>query len=310
MKILVAVDDDRVREDVLAALHWCVRVRPGDTVSVLHETGMRAWEHCIGDTTAAFDACLPVLKEHGRTIVAEAVGRLSKWGIAAEGVCLDDDPAPGILRFAHERKPDLIVLGARGREERGFLVGSVSQKVKALGETNVLIVRRGAPYDRARFRALLAVDGSLASQHAVDVFLGTVRVDQADVCILHALDLHSQAILDVMGDETDDVDLSGLPDCLRTRAGSALSSTLSALSHHGVSATPEVRRGRAAEEILRAAGRHDSDLIVVGARGLGRLHGLLVGSVTQQVVRHALTSVLVARSRTDASESVDGSIPA
>jgi len=50
-----------------------------------------------------------------------------------------------------------------------------------------------------------------------------------------------------------------------------------------------------AQEILDAAVRHRPDLIVMGARGLTGLRGLLVGSVTQRVVRYGATSVLVAR---------------
>lgn len=56
-----------------------------------------------------------------------------------------------------------------------------------------------------------------------------------------------------------------------------------------IEATTEIRRGNPAEEIIDAADRHHADLIVMGARGL------LVGSVTQRVVRHGTTSVLVAR---------------
>ncbi|MGH9368982.1 MAG: universal stress protein [Thermoanaerobaculia bacterium] len=63
-------------------------------------------------------------------------------------------------RGAAERQADLIVVGARGREERGYLIGSVSQKVKALALADVLVVRRGAPVEEARLRTLLAVDGS------------------------------------------------------------------------------------------------------------------------------------------------------
>jgi len=75
----------------------------------------------------------------------------------------------------------------------------------------------------------------------------------------------------------------------------ALSPSLAALRAKGIEAAPEIRRGNPAEEILDAAARHHADLIVMGARGLTGLHGLMVGSVTQRAVRYGTTSVLVAR---------------
>jgi nucleotide-binding universal stress UspA family protein len=55
--------------------------------------------------------------------------------------------------------------------------------------------------------------------------------------------------------------------------------------------------GHSAKEILRVAGERAADLIVVGARGISGLRGLVLGSVTQRVVRHGGTSVLIARTR-------------
>ena len=54
-----------------------------------------------------------------------------------------------------------------------------------------------------------------------------------------------------------------------------------------------VRLGRPAEEILKAARR--ASLIVVGARGLGSVERLLLGSVSEQVLHRAPCPVLVVR---------------
>jgi nucleotide-binding universal stress UspA family protein len=57
----------------------------------------------------------------------------------------------------------------------------------------------------------------------------------------------------------------------------------------------EVLAGSAAEAILRVAGTHRSDIIVMGSRGLGRLQGALLGSNSQKVVAHAPCPVLIVR---------------
>ena len=53
--------------------------------------------------------------------------------------------------------------------------------------------------------------------------------------------------------------------------------------------------GHAAAQIVRVAEREEADLIVLGSRGLNLLETLLLGSVSDHVVRHAHCSVLVVR---------------
>jgi len=53
--------------------------------------------------------------------------------------------------------------------------------------------------------------------------------------------------------------------------------------------------GDPAEAILEVAKTHKSDVIVIGARGVGRLTGLLLGSTSQKVVAHAPCPVLIVR---------------
>jgi nucleotide-binding universal stress UspA family protein len=54
-----------------------------------------------------------------------------------------------------------------------------------------------------------------------------------------------------------------------------------------------VVRGRPARVLLDAA--EDAQMIVVGARGRGGFTGLLLGSVSQAVLRHAKCSVAILR---------------
>lgn len=57
----------------------------------------------------------------------------------------------------------------------------------------------------------------------------------------------------------------------------------------------ELVEGDAAESIIEVARIRESDLIVMGSRGLGRLTGMLLGSTSQKVVAHAPCPVLIVR---------------
>lgn len=56
-----------------------------------------------------------------------------------------------------------------------------------------------------------------------------------------------------------------------------------------------LRQGKAAEEITSLAGELNAGLVVMGSRGLGRVKRLVVGSVSESVVRSASRPVLLLR---------------
>ncbi|MDQ2744550.1 MAG: universal stress protein [Chloroflexota bacterium] len=56
-----------------------------------------------------------------------------------------------------------------------------------------------------------------------------------------------------------------------------------------------VRRGSPADEIVRYAKEHGAGLIVMGSRGWGEMHAVLLGSVSERVLHAAPCPVLVAR---------------
>ena len=74
----------------------------------------------------------------------------------------------------------------------------------------------------------------------------------------------------------------------------ALADAARALSCHG-HVTSEIVSGPPADALVRATAQVASDLVVVGARGAGALTRLLLGSVSEAVLRHAACPVLIVR---------------
>ena len=69
------------------------------------------------------------------------------------------------------------------------------------------------------------------------------------------------------------------------------------LEEEGLQATALVMQGYPAEKILQEAARLCAGLVVMGSHGHGALHHLLVGSVTEAVLRKATCPVVVVPAR-------------
>ena len=133
-------------------------------------------------------------------------------------------------------------------------------------------------------KIIVGVDASEHATRAVVWAVDEARLRGADLEIVHAV--HQP-------------DIAAMPAVLPMptheqleQAGNQLVDELLAeVDTSGVTVTRDVRSGGAAGVICNRAA--DADLVVVGARGLGGFRGLLLGSVTQQVVAHSPKPVVV-----------------
>lgn len=286
MRVLVAIDDDPLLEDVLGALRWCVRIQPSDSVTVLHAV-KPSWLPHVDELSAAGRP----RDERAERLLADAVTTLSRWGVHAEPRHIRGTPGEEILGLARGQGADLVVLGALGWQHHGFLVGSVTHKVNALSSADVLAVRRGAPFADTPLRVVLAVDGSAESLAAARSVATKIR--PATVHVVHVLDMPVRSAWEAFEHEGA-LDTKGLPELYRTEAEAALEPALRVLKEHGIEGHPEVRRGKPAHGILRAADEHRAHVVALGSRGRSGLRGLLLGSVAERVLNLGITSTLIA----------------
>ena len=135
-------------------------------------------------------------------------------------------------------------------------------------------------------RILCPVDFSETSERALAYALELAAADSL-VEVLHVL----QPLPGYMWPEG----LVGTPDEYVTQIRQEADKNLAALverhHHPTVTIVSSVREGRADTTICEAA--EDADLIVMGTHGRSAIERLLVGSVTERVVRHATKPVLV-----------------
>jgi nucleotide-binding universal stress UspA family protein len=136
-------------------------------------------------------------------------------------------------------------------------------------------------------RIVVGIDASDHAIRALDWALNQAALQGADVEMVCAIQAPDTAALPDLTLPVDDGEVrkaaEAVLDTALEQASAGRESTLTI--------TRTVTVGNPAPVLCRAA--EGADLIVVGARGLGGFKGLLVGSVSQQVVSHAPCPVVV-----------------
>jgi len=214
-------------------------------------------------------------------------------------------PAHGLLTAADQYHADLIVLGARGSGPIDELaVGGVARSVVHHATAPVLVVR--PPLDDGSdspLRVLLANDGSDSSKHAGEVLkkidwpAGTTGIVITVVESLVTGHLPSWLEEQMLDQQADALGIGHFEPAEEDReaARQDLGRWAGELPTIFKVREPLVTVGHPAQEILRTILDEDIDLVVVGARGLGPIGRLLLGSTSEHVLTHAPCSVLIVR---------------
>jgi len=147
-------------------------------------------------------------------------------------------------------------------------------------------------------RILLAIDGSAASESAVDEIAKRPWPTPSLLRIISVVAPNVPVVGDVLTEAAIPLELSGDHDAdprlLATRAAERL-------RRPGMPVEVVTRQGDPASTIVEEAAEWNADLIVLGSYGRTGLKVLLLGSVARAVVTHAPCSVEVVRHRRQAA---------
>ena len=176
-------------------------------------------------------------------------------------------------------------------------MGSVSDSVVRHAHCPVLVVRGEREEERAAItfptKILVATDGSeeatLAARTAADIAANT----ESEVHVVH---VRGMPVYIDPGPEVPRVAPGAAEETVRREAQGVLDTQAEQLeAASGKVTQTHIRLGRPVEEIIILADEIDAELVVMGSRGLGRVRRLLLGSVSDGVVRHAHCPVMVVR---------------
>lgn len=289
MRVLLATDGS---EHARAATEWLTRFPLPETTAVLVLAAV-AFPPSRLDIPPV-RAFTQALTDAAHRSMTDARDLIAGRGLAVTGRVVEGDPRQHIVATAEAWPADLVVMGARGLGAfKGFLLGSVSTGVIHHAPCSVLVVkgRRRAPRT-----IVLAVDGSVDSLAAAR-FLAALPLDRGSTVRLVGV-VEPYRCPPGPGEALSAYLLAELDEVIEGRK-TELAGILARVEEdfRGTAATVErsVLFGPASDELIAAAGEPDVDLMVVGARGLGPVARLLLGSVSERVFHHAGCPVLVVK---------------
>jgi nucleotide-binding universal stress UspA family protein len=223
-----------------------------------------------------------------RRQVADMVGKAAadaaaeRPGLTVRGEVFDGPPA----LVLQERSADagVLVLGSRGQGGfAGLLAGSTAVSVTAHAHCPVVVVREGQAATSGP--VVVGVDGSETSLRALG--FAVERAAQRDV------PLRVLRVWEPPGERWVPPDFD--PEAVTATERAAAESDLARWreSFPDVPVDIEVAAGNPAALLVEQS--RSAQLVVVGTRGRGGLRGMLLGSVSQQLIQHAHCPVAVVR---------------
>jgi nucleotide-binding universal stress UspA family protein len=147
-------------------------------------------------------------------------------------------------------------------------------------------------------KILLPIDDTPCSTAAIDAVLAQVRPEDTEIRLLHVVEWpkHLPMHLAMGAGPTAGPDLLAARDTAFRSGESVIARAATRLEARGFRTATSIVPGVARDTILAAAAEWHPDLIVIGSHGWKGLDRLLLGSVSNAIVRQASCSVQVVRS--------------
>jgi len=204
-------------------------------------------------------------------------------------------PFDEICRLAQTIPADLVVMPTHGRTGlKHVFLGSTAERIVQHSSCPVLVTREKAGKSRngsqARMKTILVpVDFSSCSREGLRYAIAFANEFGAKIILLHATYLGY--IYSCEG--TALYDIPGLQKAARKIAERKMRELVRSVNFGAVKLETAFTDGSPVIDICAFAKDHDVDLIITSTHGFTGFAHVLIGSIAEQVVRHAPCSVLV-----------------
>lgn len=297
MRILVGYDGSDHANAAIDDLRWAGLPDKAEAVVLSSvewpaSQALRSWGMVETDFSPEWVERINAAQHLAKTGFDRLQNLFPQWEIQMEPCA--GNPADAILEKVRTWPADLIVVGTHGRSALGRVVlGSVSLKLIREAPCSVRVVRPSV--HEGPIRLLVGTDGSPEADAVIEQVRSRLWPTGAEAHIvavheaLAPINSERIAIGERLYDKVNEDEHSRLKE--------AANSAADKLRSAGLAATAFVEEGEPKKLLVTLAGDWKASAIFVGARGLGRVEGILLGSVSAATVAHAPCTVEVVRHR-------------
>lgn len=278
-KILLAHDFSKSSENVVATVVVLAKIFHSEIVPI----------HVLPDDVVN-EKVNALLKETATGKLQETVNHLKSESVkVGEPILAYGSPYRLIVEAAVDVNASLIVVGS-GETKKGekFLLGTTTERIIQKSEKPVFVVKENVPLNVQHI--LCPVDFSATSQQALKNAITMAFRLKAELTILSVCELQGSAWFTSKEDRAMENDKR----CTGHKA--KFDKFLKEFNFSGLKWNKEMRNGNPAEEILNVISGKMIDLLVMGTTGKTGLSRLVIGSVTEKVIREVPCSFLTLKS--------------
>ncbi|TAJ44114.1 universal stress protein [Methanofollis fontis] len=138
-------------------------------------------------------------------------------------------------------------------------------------------------------KIVVAIDGSEISMKALEVALSEARIWNAELHVIYVVE--TSMFSSIPMDNTWEIIYS----LLEKEGQDVFQKSKDLAAQDGISLITHLKDGHAGNEILSLAEELNADLIAIGSRGKSNIDRLLLGSVSEHVVRNSHCTTMVVR---------------
>lgn len=281
-KIIVAVDESQGSSDAIALASTLAGVT-GSTLTLVNVFPCDA-----GPSRASNREFEEYMRQDSRELLERLRDAHGDGAVELEAIA-NPSASHGLHALAEQGDVDLIVVGSThtGRAGR-VLPGSTAERLLHGAPCPVAVAPTGYAQRSEQQPAVIGCgyDGSASSRRALEE---AARLATATGARLQAIRVFEPLIYDLPPGNNAFGGMASYNDTLHARASEELEAAVARIETAGAASQLEV--GNPANVLADAS--EGLDLLLIGSRGYGPMHAVMVGGVSGQVVREAACPVIV-----------------